>query len=153
MKKIGTHFGRDVFYSNIEDINYDLLIKSWICLAISDDKYDGNKFDRIVRKSIKNGLLEFKAQGKYGELLHEDFDEIMSKMSVDENLDLIHICTTGNNKSDLDNVFWESFYCTALPDTKDLDVLCISLDGIDRTKYLKELINKFDKGWIPESND
>ena len=155
MEKIGSHFEREVYYSNYIQ-NYDLsLIDNWICFAISNSDFEKGKFEDFAKNSINNGLLEFKAQGTHGENLHIDFDLIMVKMEVDEKHPPIDICTTGDNETDLENAFWECFYASALPDHADYEnikILCVNIDGKYYKARLQSLMRKFNQGWLPEES-
>ena len=155
MEKIGTHFGREVFYIDYFQ-DHDLSkIDNWICFAISDSSFEEEKFNKFARNCIINGFLEFKAQGKYGEELHNSFDLVMVKMEVDEGHPDIDICTTGDNETDLANAFWECFFASVLPEHAnydDIKILCVNIDGKDCRAELNVLIHKFEEGWLPEND-
>lgn len=155
MEKIGTHFGREVFYIDYFQIQDLSRTDNWICFAMAESSFDEGKFNLFAKTCINNGLLEFKAQGKYGEKLHDLFDLVMVKMEVDEGHPDIDICTTGDNETDLASAFWECFFASALPEHAnydDLKIVCVNIDGKDRRAELKVLLDKFEEGWLPEDD-
>lgn len=154
IEKIGKHFDRNVFYLDFNNYPENVLsIKNWVCFAICNHNINKQKFGRFTVNAINNGLLEFKAQGKLGENLHGEFDEVMVDLEISENRPYIDICTTGDNDTDLANAFWECFYASLLPERTDWDnvnIVCTNIDGKDYKDSLINLLIKFDKGWIPE---
>jgi hypothetical protein len=140
-------------------INYDELLEGkmpesdWICLMTSSEsKPDSNKFDRFTRGAIKNGILEFKGNGEFGELLHDWFDETMVILETMENHSVLEVMTTWHNNESLADAFWQCFFTTSLPETIDyekLKIVCTDLDGLDRTEELSNYINRFEQGWLP----
>ena len=79
MNKLGTYQNREVYWVNYSEILITELPNSdWICMLTSSrTKPDAKRFDQFTRKTIASGLLEFKGHGKFGELLHNWFDETM----------------------------------------------------------------------------
>ena len=155
MKTIGTYQNREVIWTDYQNILQSELPNSdWLCLlTCSKFKPDLSKFDLLTRRSIDNGILEFKGHGKYGELLHDCFDETMVIMETIENHIEIEIMTTWHNDETFADTFWQCFFATRLPETTNLEkvkVLCSDLDGIDRTKELQDYMIQFNKGWIPK---
>lgn len=56
--------------------------KDWLVFMLSDSKPNFD-FELFVRNSIDKNILEFKAGGKKGELLHDMFDETMVEMEIE----------------------------------------------------------------------
>jgi hypothetical protein len=157
MKYIGKHFNRKTYYLNL-DGDYKSLIpaNNWVCFMIANEKPDENKLDAFIRFSIEKNLSEFKAQGKFGDYLHNFFDETMVQMEVIENHTEINTMTTGNNDTDLPNTFWEAYGATCLPEDTDYDnikIICVSFDKKDYSDELSELLIKFNNGWLPEDDN
>ena len=154
MKSIATYQSRQVFWFDYEQFDLNQLPKKdWLCLATSDIDPNDQKFERLVRHSIETGILEFKGHGKFGEKLHDIFDEIMTQMEVVENHQLISVMTTCHNDESLADTFWQCFFATCLPETADLDnisIICTDLIGNDRSNELKKILERFENGWIPE---
>jgi len=97
----------------------------------------------IRKKTIANGLLEFKGHGKFGELLHDSFDETMVIMETMEKHNEIEVMTTWHNNETLADVFWQCFFATCLPDNtnyENIKIVCSDLDGINRTNELQDYI-------------
>lgn len=154
MKLIGTYQNREVYWFDYNQFKLDQLPrKNWLCLATSDiDPIDG-KYDKFVRHSIETKILEFKGHGKFGEKLHDIFDEIMVDIEISNNVDFIDIATTWHNDETLADVFWQCFFATTLPVRADLDnisIVCTDMQGTDRSEELKSIITRFEEGWIPE---
>ena len=125
----------------------------WVCLATSSESQPNfEAFDKFVRESVKNGLLEFKGHGTYGEKLHDWFDDIMSIMHVMESHKEIEIMTTWHNNQTLADAFWQCFGATCLPDEVDFDnitIVCTDLDDINRETELRTFLQRFEEGWLP----
>ena len=101
MQKIGKYYERETYYLELkEGYENHLPNGNWICFAIANDKPERSKLEKFIRNSIKNDLFEFKGQGKFGEYLHDCFDEEMVQMEVMENHSEIEIMTTGNNEDE-----------------------------------------------------
>ena len=155
MTEIGTYYDRKVFWTNYSELlNGNMPKSDWICLFTSSNrKPNYDEFDNFTRKSISNGLLEFKGHGIYGELLHDLFDETVSIMLAIENHPEIETMTTWHNDETFADVFWQCFFATCLPDETDyenLKIVCTDLDGINRKEELIEYLNRFENGWLPE---
>ncbi|MDX2245968.1 MAG: hypothetical protein SF052_04270 [Bacteroidia bacterium] len=154
MKLIGTYQTRQVFWFDYDQFQLDQLPqKDWLCLATSDIDPNDQKFEKFVRHSINNGILEFKGHGEFGEKLHDLFDEIMTQMEVIENHKPISVMTTWHNDETLADTFWDCFFVTCLPETADLgniSIICTDMKGNNRTYELKTILERFEKGWIPE---
>jgi len=157
MKRIGTYQNREVIWVNYSNIlQCELPSSDWICMFTSSvSKPDVDKFDKITRKSIESGVLEFKGHGKHGEFLHDCFDETMVNMEVMENHPEISVMTTWHNDEKLSDVFWQCFFATCLPESvgnENIKIICSDLDGINRTNELRDYIDRFVKGWLPNDN-
>ena len=155
MTELGTYHNRKVIWTNYSELlNGNMPKSDWICLFTSSkSKPNYDEFDNFTRKSISNGLLEFKGHGIYGELLHDWFDETASIMVTMEKHPEIETMTTWHNDETLADVFWQCFFATCLPDEtnyENLKVICIDLDGINRKQELAEYLERFKKGWLPE---
>jgi len=152
-EKIGKHFDKNIFYFDFNNYPANVLsIENWVCFAISNHKLPKQKFKTFVKNAIESDLLEFKAQGKFGEDLHNEFDSTMVDLEVEKNIPIIDICTTGDNETDLARAFWECFYASIIPqaaDWENINIVCINIDGKDYKNSLIDLINRFDTGWIP----
>jgi len=79
IEEINTYQNRKVVWMNYNELlNGNVPECDWICLMTSSEsKPDFNKFEKFTRTAIKNGILEFKGHGKFGELLHDLFDETL----------------------------------------------------------------------------
>jgi len=154
MKKIGIYQNREVHWVNYPELlNCKLPSSDWICMLTSSQiKPNDNEFDQFVRKTIANGLLEFKGHGKFGELLHDLFYETMVIMETMEKHNEIGVMTTWHNNETLADVFWQCFFATCLPgytNYENIKIVCSDLDGINRTKELQNYIQRFEEGWLP----
>lgn len=143
MEYIGKYYERNVYYFDLvlEAVNTVDQFDNWICFAIASKPYPKEKAEAFIRNALLNGVLEFKAQGHYGEDLHILGDLTMVSLEVDEGYPVFDVMTTGDATTNLANAFWECFFATALPDRADYDhlkILCVSFDGTD---YLTELKN------------
>ena len=154
MKLIGTYQTRKVFWFDYDQFQLDQLpTKDWLCSAISDVDPNDAKYRKFVQYSIENDILEFKGFGKFGEQLHDIFDEIIIDLEISNNFDTIDIATTWHINETLADTFWQCFFATTLPMRADLDnisIFCTDIKGGDRTNQLKEFLERFENGWIPE---
>jgi hypothetical protein len=154
MKLIGTYQSRKVFWFDYDQFQLDQLPKKdWLCLATSDIDPNNDKYEKFVRHSITNEILEFKGHGNFGEKLHDIFDEIMVDIEISDKVDFIDIATTWHNNETLADAFWQCFFATTLPVRADLDnisIVCADLKGTNRTNELKEILGRFENGWIPD---
>jgi len=155
MKKIGTYQNRKAIWMDSQELLLlnEMPSSDWICLVTSSQvKPDWDEFDRFTRRSIKHGILEFKGHGKFGELLHDWFDESISIMEIMEQHPEIEVMTTWHNNQSLADVFWQCFSATCLPETtnfENLKIVCSDLDGIDRSEELNNYLVRFEDGWLP----
>lgn len=155
MQNIGKYFDRQIYWINYNNFVDQLPDKDWLCLAISNIEPDIDTFDKFVRTSISKNILEFKGHGKFGEKLHDLFDETMVEMEVIEKHAEIGVMTTWHNDETLADAFWQCFFATCLPETSDLDnikIVCVDLDGVDRKEELKSYLKEFELGWLPSDN-
>lgn len=155
MQSIGEYFDRQVYWLDYENFSDQLPEKDWICLAIANQQPDLGNFDLFVRTSISKGILEFKGHGKFGEKLHDIFDETIIFMEVMENHSEINVVTTWHNNETLADTFWQCFFVTCLPERNDLNnikIICTDLDGVNKTEELKVYIKEFGLGWLPSEN-
>lgn len=155
MQNIGKYFGRQIYWLNYDKFSDQLPDKYWVCLAVANQQPDLDKFDNFVRTAIAKDILEFKGHGKFGEKLHDLFDETMEVMETMEDHNEIGVMTTWHNDETLAETFWQCFFATCLPETADLDnikIICTDLDGINRTEELKSYIKEFELGWLPCDN-
>lgn len=155
MKKIGAYWNREIYWSKYSDLlNNELPNSDWICLfTCSKSKPSEKEFNQFTRLAINNKILEFKGHGKYGETLHDWFDETLIVMETMENHPEIEVMTTWHNKETLADTFWQCFFATCLPDStnyKNLKIICSDLDGINRTIELEDYLERFKKGWLPK---
>jgi len=153
MQKIGKYHERETYYLELEE-GYEnhLPNGNWICFAIANEKPKSDELEKFIRNSIKNDLLEFKGQGKFGGYLHLSFDEEMVSMEVIENHPEIETMTTGNNEDDLANSFWECYGATCLPEKANYDklkVICVSFDQNNYSMKLRNILKKFNRKWLP----
>jgi hypothetical protein len=153
MQDIGQYQGRRILWTDFQNLSPENLPdKDWLCLAIANQTPDLDKFSNFVRTSIDRGILEFKGQGRFGELLHDVFDETMVDMEVNEPRPFIEVMTTGNSDENLADTFWQCFFVTCLPETADLNnikIVCMDLDAVDRREELGSYIQRFESGWLP----
>lgn len=155
MQFIEKYFDRQVFWLDYDKFSDQLPDKDWVCLAISNEQPNIDTFDKFVRTSISNNILEFKGHGKFGEELHDHFDQLVTIMLTMENHKEIDVMTTWHNDEILADTFWQCFFVTCLPDTADFDnikIVCTDLDGKNRIEELKNYIAEFELGWLPNSN-
>jgi len=155
MQNIGKYFDRQIYWLNYDKFSDQLPDKDWVCLAVANQQPDLDKFDNFVRTAIAKDILEFKGHGKFGEKLHDLFDETMVVMETMEDHSEIGVMTTWHNDETLADTFWQCFFATCLPETADLDnikVICTDLDGVNRTEELKSYIREFELGWLPSDN-
>mgnify|MGYP006304951849 FL=1 len=65
MKLIGTYQTRQVFWFDYDQFQLEELpTKDWLCLATSEIDPNDQKFEKFIRHSIDNGILEFKGHGE-----------------------------------------------------------------------------------------
>ena len=153
MTKIGSLQGRTVYWIDYSKFDFSNLPKeNWLCMARCDKKPDLKKFESFVSKSIDHQILEFKGFGAFGEYLHHYFDDaiIETHTNSDKYLDIATTCHTDETYAD---TFWQCFFATTLTGCTDFDnitIVCTDLDGNNRSEELKEYLNKFREGWIPE---
>jgi len=155
MNLIGKYFGRQVYWLDYENFANQIPDKNWICLAISNNQPDLDKFDEFVKHLISTNILEFKGYGQFGKELHDYFDENIVIMETMENHPEIDLMTTWHNDETLADTFWQCFFATCLPETADLEnikVICTDLDRVNRTEELQNYIKEFELGWIPSDN-
>lgn len=155
MNEINTYQSRKVFWISYHELLEGEMPESdWVCLMTSSESQpNSDKFNRFTRDAIKNGILEFKAHGKFGELLHDWFDETMVVMETMENHSELDVMTTWHNDESLAGVFWQCFFTTCLPETTDFDklkIVCTDLDGKNRSVELTNYLNRFEQGWLPK---
>lgn len=154
MQLIGTFQGRKIFWFDFLNSKIDdLPPNDWVSFTISDTNMNFEKFEHFITKAINSGLLEFKSQGKFGEDLHLSFDAIMAEMESSEQMPFIDIPSTGDNESTLIECFWECFFATTLPYRTNFDelaIICMSLDGDDRSDELRGFLKQFEDDWKPE---
>ena len=160
MDYIGKHNGFETYYLDLtlEDYNDVLPENNWFEFVIANKDFDdsgSSLIDKFIRKSIDRDLLAFKGQGIFGGKLHLTIDLIIVKMEVDEKHTEIDLATTGDNKTDLANGFWECYGAPCLPDRTDyntLKLVCTSFDGINYKDDLNLLLKRFNEGWLPPDN-
>jgi hypothetical protein len=155
MDSVGQYFGRQVYWLDYKQYADQLPDKDWVCLAISNTNPDKGTFDAFVRASIEKGIHEFKGHGEFGGLLHDLFDETMVDMKVFEGHPEIEVMTTWHDDKTLADTFWQCFFATCLRDSADYDnvsIVCMDLDGVNRTDELKHYIKEFEIGWLPPDN-
>lgn len=155
MEVIGKYQSRQIFWLDYTKYADELPEKNWLCLAISNVSPNSSKFDKFVRTAISKDILEFKGHGKFGEKLHDMFDETMLVMETMEDYTEIDVMTTWHNNETLADVFWQCFFATCLPETADHDnikIICTDLEGINRSDELKNYIKEFELGWLPSDN-
>lgn len=161
MEYIGQHYGFDTYYLDIakEDFSVALPNKNWFCCAIANqdfDDTDNSTIEKFIRTSIVRDILSWHGLGHFGQKLHLTFDLIMAKMEVDENYSEIDICTIGNDETDFADEFWGCYGASCLPERAEYEtakLICVSFDGQDYRNELKNLILKFNDGWLPPYSD
>jgi hypothetical protein len=155
MQYIGKYFDRQIYWLEYDNFSSELPDKDWVCLAISNQHPDIDKFDKFIRTAISKNILEFKGHGNFGEKLHDLFEETMVVMETRESHSEIGVMTTWHNDETLADTFWQCFFATCLPETADLDnikIICMDLDGVNRTDELNSYIKEFELGWLPLDN-
>ena len=151
---LGRHLNNDIYYFSPEtDHLENLPNENWICLAIANKDFDKPFFEEFVVYSANQGLLEFKAQGEFGELLHDYFDEIIIEYEFQKNIETDIMTSWYNGKTnDLPNCLWDCFYAHILPKDTDFTktkIVCISFDKVNYKIILKDIISKLNDGWLP----
>jgi hypothetical protein len=155
MQSIGKYFDRQIYWLDYDNFSNQLPDKNWVCLAIANQQPDLDKFDKFLRAAVVKDILEFKVHGKFGEKLHDRFDETIVVMETMEGQNEIGLMTTWHNDETLADTFWQCFFATCLPETADLDnikIVCTDLDGVNRIEELKSYIKEFELGWLPSDN-
>jgi hypothetical protein len=151
---LGRHSENDIFYfSSKSDDLTSLPHDNWICLAIANENFDKSFLEEFIHYTVNSGLIEFKSQGKYGELIHDFFDETIVEYEIDNERET-NIMTTwySGGQHDLSNALWSCFYANILPENIEqgqVKIVCTSFDGLDYRKQLAILIAKLNTGWIP----
>ena len=86
MECIGKHFGRTVFYLDTasETTSTWAQLDNWICFAIASEGYSKVESEAFIRRALLGGMLEFRAQGSYGDALHLLCDWTMVSLEIDE---------------------------------------------------------------------
>ena len=152
MVQVGTYWNRKVLWCEFHELLTDAIPnEDWLVFMLSDSEPDSEKFDVFVRSSIDKNILEFKAGGLKGELLHDLFDENMVDKEMKENKQY-SVMTTWHNGESVADIFWQCFGATCLPETTDYDnisILCTDLDGVNRAEELKDYLTRFEEGWLP----
>ena len=105
MDRLGQYSARQVYWLDYKQYADELPAEDWICLAISNTRPDKDTFDKFVRTSIEKGIHEFKGHGKFGELLHDLFDETMVYMETIEGHPESEVMTTWHNDETLADTF------------------------------------------------
>lgn len=154
LDNIGRHFNNDIYYFSPEVHSLDELPNdNWICIGIANEDFDKLFFENFIVFSAERGLLEFKGQGTFGELLHDYFDEVIVEYEFQKDIETNIMTTWYNDKpNDLANSLWECFYINILPDNTDFTktkIVCINFDTNNYKIALKEIIEKLNEGWIP----
>ena len=159
MDYLGSHYDRETYYF---DLNLDkietLPDSNWICFMIANEQIETDQEKRLrdfLRFSIDRDLLEFIGQGHFGGFLHLSIDEIITDLEINHNHPEVELTTTGDNDTNFDNGFWECFGATALPDRADYDnlkIICVTLDNTNYKVNLRQLIDRFNEGYLPEND-
>lgn len=152
MHHLGNYQNRQVYWLDYGQQPHQLPEGNWVCLAVANTKPDGDRFDKFIRLSIDHHVLEFKAQGLFAELLHDCFDETIVLMKAMEGREDIDIMTTWHTDDPLADAFWQCFCATCLPVNTDVDnskIICMDLNGVDRSDELKSYMREFELGWLP----
>ena len=71
----------------------------------------------------------------------------MVDMEVIEKRAEIGLVTTWHHDETLADTLWQCFFATCLPETSDSDnikVVCVDLDGVDRTEELQSYLKAFE---------
>ncbi|KAM3090644.1 hypothetical protein ACKFKF_34480 [Phormidesmis sp. 146-12] len=155
MQRIGKHLDRQIYWLDYNNFSNELPDRDWVCLAISNQQPDIEKFERFIRTAILKNILEFKGHGNFSEKLHDIFEETMVVMETIENHNEIDIMTTWHYVEPLADTFWQCFNATCLPETTDLEnikIICTDLDGVNRTEEFRRYIKEFELGWLPSDN-
>jgi hypothetical protein len=157
MKIIGSFYNRKVFWFDYKLFNLEELPSNdWISFTICNAEPDLKKFDEFARNSIASGILEFKSQGKFGEKLHLFFDMTAVHIEIADQIEFIDIPTTGDNDTTLREAFWECFFATTLPNRtifEKLSIVCMDLDGIDRSSLMLKILEEFEIKWSSECSN
>ncbi len=157
MDYLGSHYDRKTYYFDLNLVKLENLPDSnWICFMIANEPIDKEK-EKILRDflrfSIDKDLLEYMGQGNFGGFLHLTIDELITDLELNHSHPEIDLTTTGDKDTDIDNGFWECFGATALPDRADydgLEIICTTLDNANYKETLKQLIDRFNGGYLPD---
>lgn len=155
LTSIGTYKNRTIFWADYGSFANDLPAGNWIWLAAAESQPDLAEFEKNVRTAIARNVLVFKGYGKFGELLHDYFDEVLVYIEVVEQQPEADVTTTWHNDESLADTFWEACVALGVPDTVDFDDLKIvftDLDGEDRKEELESYLKEFKLGWLPGDN-
>lgn len=117
----------------------------WVCLAIVNEECDLDVFEDFVRRVIKYGLVEFKAQGVLSEKMHDVFDEVVALVQVEEDdTSLCDIMTTWHRDLSVLEVL-ESLVPVPISarymEELNLPVVCTDLNGYDRRNEMRMLVD------------
>lgn len=155
MYLIGQHKEKQVYYFDLEKDDLQNLPKeNWTAIGIVNGAYKKHLFEKFVKHNVYSGLLEFKSQGKYGETLHNHFDEQIVELEIIEGYPETDIMTTWyrGEKNDLPNALWDSFNISFAPDSIDsarTKIICISMDGQSYQDTVQAILARLNEGWIP----
>ena len=158
MEFLGEHRRCKVYWLDFFEKNFpDLPNENWLCFAMSEnDPYQEPQkelISKFCKISIEKGIYEFKAFGSQSSKLDDFFVREVVEYDEKTNQDL-HVMTTCHDDESLANAFWGCFYATCLPDEADYDnlkLVCTHFENIDKKAELKDYLERFNEGWLPEN--
>jgi len=161
MDYLGQHYGFDTYYLDLakDDFKTALPDRNWFCCAIANNDFDDTDssiIETFIRTAIDRDILSWHGLGQFGEKLHLTFDMVMVKMEVDENHPEVDVCTIGHDEPNIADGLWGCYGASCLPERADYDtakLICISFDGQAYKDELKNLITRFNDGWLPPDPD
>ena len=153
MRYLGKCFNQNIYWVN-DNTDLEMIPEEyWICLCVANKKPDMERFRVFAKMAIEKEVLLFMGCGEYGELLHDTFDEMICILETKENHEKIDMVTTWHDKESLKDTFWQgckSFYLPERTDYENIKIVCMDLDGVDRTEEFKGYIKDFEMGYIPD---
>lgn len=127
----------------------DFPIQNW-CLLIIANEMQPNYFDEIIRKAIDKNVTYICAIGEHHEFIHDLADEEIVFRSIvleKQHLPTYTIITVGKN--DFEEGLWFGLTCAFNDEVEIKETIILDLTK-SIYKQTIELINKFEKGYLPK---
>ncbi len=160
MESIGNSNDRQIFYTNIwTDNNWlDNLPKdNWLVFPIGQDK-DINKFHELADRCIDNNVVYACAAGKYCELIHDIFDNIVvakkianeESVSCEDDFENSPMTVWDNNFS---SCFWFAIQSAHVDKKTISKIVCVDFTKQGVKRHLIDLIEKINNNWLPSEDE